>query len=250
MNKKKIACLLALCFGSVMGIGTYGITKTKQKKARAEGIHIPHGPYEAVWKRPFDFFLSVLALFILGPVMIVTAILVRIKLGKPVLFIQERPGMNEKIFKILKYRSMVDKRNSNGKLLSDEERLTGFGKKIRSMSLDELPELINILKGDMSFVGPRPLLVDYLSRYNEKQKHRHDVRPGLTGLAQISGRNTLPWKEKFEDDIKYIENITLWSDLKIMWNTIATVIKGDGINSETSATMEVFMGNEEGSTEV
>ena len=159
------------------------------------------------------------------------------------IFKQERPGLNEKIFKMYKFRSMTDAKDENGELLPDEERLTSFGKKLRSTSLDELPELFNIFKGDMSIVGPRPLMVSYLPLYNEFQKHRHDVRPGLTGLAQISGRNLLSWKERFEKDISYVENISFTLDMKIIFNTVKSVIKRDGISSNTSETMEDFMGN-------
>lgn len=202
------------------------------------------GFYEKYIKRVLDFGVSLIAVIILSPVMIVTAVLVRIKLGSPVIFCQKRPGKDEKIFSMYKFRSMTDEKDENGNLLSDEVRLTGFGKKLRATSLDELPELFNILKGDMSIVGPRPLLVSYLERYNEEQKHRHDVRPGLTGLAQVNGRNAISWEDKFAYDIKYVNHITFWNDIKIIFLTVYSVIKKDGISSETSATMEEFMGNE------
>lgn len=202
------------------------------------------GFYEKYVKRMLDFLLALIALVILSPVILITALLVRIKLGSPVIFCQKRPGKDEKIFSMYKFRSMTDENDENGNLLPDEVRLTGFGKKLRATSLDELPELFNILKGDMSIVGPRPLLVSYLERYNEEQKHRHDVRPGLTGLAQVNGRNAISWEDKFAYDIKYINHVTFWNDLKIIFLTIHSVIKRDGISSDTSATMEEFKGSE------
>ena len=201
------------------------------------------GMYERFIKRALDMILSGIAIIILSPILLIVAILVKTKLGSPVIFKQERPGLNERIFKMYKFRSMTDAKDENGELLPDEERLTSFGKKLRSTSLDELPELFNIFKGDMSIVGPRPLMVSYLPLYNEFQKHRHDVRPGLTGLAQISGRNLLSWKERFEKDISYVENISFTLDMKIIINTVKSVIKRDGISSNTSETMEDFMGN-------
>lgn len=200
--------------------------------------------YERNFKRPLDVFCSGLALVVLAPVMGVTALFVRFNLGCPVLFTQERPGKDEKIFKLYKYRTMTDERDENGELLPDEIRLTKFGKFLRSTSIDELPELINILKGDMSVVGPRPLLVRYLPRYNERQHHRHDVRPGLTGYAQANGRNTVSWEEKFEMDVYYTENVSFWLDVSIILRTVKTVLLREGISSETSATMEEFMGTE------
>ena len=201
------------------------------------------GIYEKFIKRALDMILSGIAIIILSPILLIVAVLVKTKLGSPVIFKQERPGLNEKIFKMYKFRSMTDAKDENGELLPDEERLTSFGKKLRSTSLDELPELFNIFKGDMSIVGPRPLMVSYLPLYNEFQKHRHDGRPGLTGLAQISGRNLLSWKERFEKDISYVENISFTLDMKIIFNTVKSVIKRDGISSNTSETMEDFMGN-------
>lgn len=186
--------------------------------------------YAKYIKRPLDFILSLIAIIILSPLLLIVAILVRIKLGKPVIFKQQRPGKNEKIFTLYKFRTMTDKKDENGNLLPDEQRLTKFGKALRSTSLDELPELINILKGDMAIVGPRPLLVEYLNLYNEEQKHRHDVRPGLTGLAQINGRNSISWKEKFKDDIEYIRRITFLGDCKIALKTIGKVFKKEGIS--------------------
>ena len=201
--------------------------------------------YRKYIKRVLDFTLSLIALIILSPIYLVLAILVRIKLGSPIIFKQERPGLNEKIFTLYKFRTMTDEKDENGKLLPDEVRLTKFGKFLRSTSLDELPELINIIKGDMSIVGPRPLLVEYLPLYNEKQRCRHNVRPGLTGYAQISGRNSISWEEKFNDDLMYIENITFTEDLKIVLKTVLKVVKRDGISQEGNATMEKFTGNKE-----
>lgn len=185
--------------------------------------------YAKYIKRILDFILSLLALIILSPLMIIIYIIVRIKLGKPVIFRQKRPGKNEKIFTLYKFRTMTDKTDEQGNLLPDEERLTKFGKVLRSTSLDELPELVNILKGDMAIVGPRPLLIKYLPYYTEEERHRHDAKPGLTGLAQVSGRNTVNWKERFEIDLKYIQNITLKQDIKIIFNTIKKVIKKEDI---------------------
>lgn len=201
--------------------------------------------YERIFKRFFDFSAALLMLAVLIIPMLAVAVLVRVKLGSPVLFRQKRPGKNEKIFMLYKFRTMTDKKDENGNLLPDGERLTNFGKFLRSTSIDELPELINILKGDMSFVGPRPLLVKYLPRYNERQRHRHDVRPGLTGLAQAMGRNTVSWEEKFEYDVTYAENITFMLDIKIIFKTAISVLKREGISSGTDATMEEFMGSEQ-----
>lgn len=186
--------------------------------------------YKKYIKRILDFILSLIALVLLSPIMLITYILVRIKLGKPAIFRQERPGLHEKIFTLYKFRTMTDKKDENGNLLPDSERLTKFGKFLRSTSIDELPELINIIKGDMSIVGPRPLLVEYLPLYNDEQKHRHDVRPGLTGLAQISGRNSISWEEKFKEDIEYIRKITIMKDTKIILLTVAKVFRREGIS--------------------
>lgn len=185
--------------------------------------------YKKYVKRILDILISLVGLIILSPVFLIIAILVKIKLGSPVFFKQERPGKDEKIFKLYKFRSMSDKKDENGKLLPDKERLTKFGKILRSTSLDELPELFNILRGDMSLIGPRPLAVCYLPYYNEKEKHRHDVRPGLTGLAQINGRNALNWEERFAYDIEYINNITFMNDMKIFLKTFIKVFKKEDI---------------------
>lgn len=201
------------------------------------------GFYEKFVKRFFDIFLSGMALIILSPILLVTAILVRVKLGSPVIFCQERPGKDEKIFKLHKFRSMSDTRDENGDLLPDKERLGRFGRWLRSTSVDELPELFDIFCGKMSIVGPRPLLVKYLPLYTEEQHHRHDVRPGLTGLAQVKGRNNLTWEQKFAYDIQYISNgITLKQDVSILLQTFLCVIRRKGINAEGSATMEAFTG--------
>jgi len=200
--------------------------------------------YKNYLKRVMDFVLSLMAIVVLSPVLLVVAILVRVKLGTPVLFTQERPGKDEKIFKLYKFRTMTDEKDENGQLLPDKMRLTKFGKTLRSTSLDELPELFNILKGDMSIVGPRPLLVQYLPRYNAEQKRRHEVRPGLSGLAQVNGRNAISWEDKFKYDVEYVDNVTFWGDWKIIFQTIWNVVKRDGISSETSVTMEEFMGSE------
>lgn len=208
-----------------------------------EAVH-KAGLYEKYVKRPQDFLCALAALLVLSPVMLVTAILVRMKLGTPVIFSQERPGRNGKIFRLYKFRSMSDARDSEGNLLPDEERLGNFGKKLRATSLDELPELINILRGDMSVVGPRPLLVKYLPRYNAYQARRHEVRPGFTGYAQVHGRNAISWEEKFDYDVKYVDHITFAGDWKIIFQTVAAVFRRDGISSATSATMEEFMGSD------
>lgn len=198
--------------------------------------------YRHFFKRFFDFVLSLIAIIILSPVYIIVAILVRVKLGSPVIFTQERPGKDEKIFKMYKFRSMTSETDEEGNLLPDEVRLTSFGKKLRSTSLDELPELFNILKGDMSIVGPRPLLVKYLPLYNDLQKHRHDVSPGLTGWAQVNGRNAISWEDKFRLDVEYTEKCSFLLDLKILFMTVSSVLKKEGISSDTSVTMNEFTG--------
>ena len=200
--------------------------------------------YKKRIKRCLDIVLSLCGIIVLSPVLLVLFILVRVKLGSPVLFKQERPGKGEKIFTLCKFRTMTDARDEKGELLPDEVRLTKFGRLLRATSLDELPELFNILKGDMSVIGPRPLLVRYLPRYNSFQRRRHEVRPGLTGLAQVNGRNALTWEEKFEYDVRYVDNLTFAMDVRIFFATVRAVLKHEGINSETSATMEQFMGSE------
>ena len=210
-----------------------------------KNTHKPYGPYEKFVKRGMDAFLATGALIILSPILLITAILVHLKLGSPVLFTQDRPGRDGKIFKLYKFRTMTDVRDEEGKLLPDDQRLPAFGRKLRSTSLDELPELINMIKGDMAVVGPRPLLDQYLTRYNAHQARRHEVRPGFTGLAQVHGRNAISWEEKFNWDVKYVDCITFKGDLQIIIDTVKTVLKREGINSETSATMEEFLGTEE-----
>lgn len=200
--------------------------------------------YEKYFKRPIDCCCALFAIIILSPILILLAVLVRIKLGTPIIFKQERPGLNGKVFTLFKFRTMTDQKDEEGNLLPDEARLTPFGAVLRSSSLDELPELFNILRGDMSIIGPRPLLVEYLPLYNSYQKHRHDVRPGLTGYAQVHGRNAVTWEKKFAMDVKYVRKITFLGDLRILFQTIFIALKREGISSETSATMEKFKGSE------
>lgn len=203
------------------------------------------GFYEKYIKRPQDFFCALLACIILSPILLIVAILVRVNIGSPILFAQERPGLYGEIFKLYKFRTMTNEKDENGNLLPDEQRLTSFGKLLRSTSLDELPELIAILTGKMSVCGPRPLLVKYLPLYNEHQARRHEVRPGFTGLAQVSGRNSISWEEKFDLDVAYVDHITFLGDWKIVFKNVFTVLRRDGISSETSVTMEEFMGTED-----
>lgn len=203
--------------------------------------------YKRYFKRFMDFILSLLAIIVLSPVLLIVAILVKVKLGSPIIFKQKRPGLNEQIFTMYKFRTMTDEKDKEGKLLPDGIRLTKFGRFLRNSSLDELPELFNILKGDMSIVGPRPLLVKYLSLYNEEQRYRHTVKPGLTGYAQVYGRNSLSWEERFELDVFYARNITFFGDLKIILKTIRTVIKREDIDTQITKkyTMMEFTGTEE-----
>lgn len=198
--------------------------------------------YRNYLKRLFDIIGALILLVVLSPILLTVASAVRIKLGTPVLYFQKRPGIHEKIFELYKFRSMKEEKDKSGKDLSDEERLTSFGKKLRASSLDELPELVNILKGDMSFVGPRPLLIEYLPLYNEQHKRRHDVRPGLTGYAQVMGRNSLTWQEKFDFDVEYVENISLLLDMKIFILTAIKTLKREGITGMGSDTMTKFVG--------
>ena len=198
--------------------------------------------YRKCIKRLLDIAVSLCGIIVLSPVYLMLAILVRVKLGTPVIFKQDRPGKDGKIFRLYKFRSMTDEKDESGNPLPDEVRLTSFGKKLRSTSLDELPELFNILKGDMSLIGPRPLLVRYLPRYNEFQRHRHDVRPGLTGLAQINGRNAITWEKKFEYDVEYVNKLSFALDVRIFMGTVWAVLKQEGISGENNATMEEFMG--------
>lgn len=194
--------------------------------------------------------LSLIAIIVLSPVLLVVAILVRTKLGSPVLFKQKRPGLNEEIFMMYKFRTMTDEKDDKGELLPDSVRLTKFGRLLRSTSLDELPELFNILRGDMSIIGPRPLLVQYLPLYNEHQKRRHEVRPGLSGLAQVSGRNAISWEDKFNLDVEYVDNVSFIEDWKIIFLTVKKVFAREGINSETAATIEPFKGTKKERMEI
>lgn len=203
---------------------------------------VKNGIYKKFIKRPMDFILSLLAIILLSPVLIIVAGLIRVKLGSPVIFKQKRPGLNEKVFTLYKFRTMTDQKDKSGELLPDNIRLTKFGRFLRSTSLDELPELFNILKGDMSIIGPRPLLVQYLPLYNEHQKHRHDVRPGLSGWAQVNGRNAISWEEKFNLDVEYVYNVSFIDDWKIIFLTLKKVFVREGISSDTAVTMEPFKG--------
>ncbi|MYV11021.1 sugar transferase [Ligilactobacillus salivarius] len=203
----------------------------------------PKGFYERYVKRSQAFLLSLIAIIILSPILLITYLLVRVKFGKPAIFIQKRVGKDGKVFDLYKFRTMTDQRGEDGKLLPDEQRLTSFGKKLRSTSLDELPELFNILKGDMALVGPRPLLVKYLPLYNDEQARRHEVRPGLTGYAQVNGRNAITWEDRFKLDVEYVDNVTFLNDWKIIFKTIKTVFKREGISEEGSVTMDEFKGN-------
>lgn len=204
----------------------------------------PHyGIYARYIKRLLDFILSLIALVILSPILLIFIVIGAIKMGGNPFFTQERPGKDGKIFKLIKFRTMTNKKDAEGNLLPDDQRLTSYGKFLRSTSVDELLELINILKGDMSIIGPRPLLVKYLPLYNDFQRHRHDVRPGLTGYAQVNGRNSISWEERFKLDVDYVQNITFMGDVKIIFNTIYKVFKRDGISSGTSVTMEEFKGS-------
>lgn len=198
--------------------------------------------YSKYIKRMIDFMLALLAILLLSPLIVVLAIIGAVSMKGNPFFFQERPGWQERVFKLIKFRTMTNERDSDGNLLPDEKRLNGYGRFLRSTSLDELPELFNILIGQMAIVGPRPLLVRYLPRYNEEQHHRHDVRPGLTGYAQVHGRNTVSWEEKFKMDVWYTKNVSFKLDLSILIDTVNTVLKREGISSETSATMEEFMG--------
>lgn len=240
---KKIIKLLTGLFGTCLGLGFIVsiIEKKKGKVGWVEG-HKPYGVYEEHLKRPLDFALALFSLLFLWPVLLIIAVAVRINMGNPVVFEQERPGLGGKIFKLKKFRTMTDERDEEGNLLPDEKRLTKFGKWLRATSGDELPELASVVKGDMSVIGPRPLLVEYLPRYNDEQRHRHDVRPGLTSLSASKKRNLASWSEKFSDDVKYVNKITFLGDVKILIDTFRIVLSKKGISSETSVTMEKFMG--------
>ncbi len=202
--------------------------------------------YKNFFKPLFDRVLAFILIVLLLPVYIVVALLIYVKLGRPIVFAQHRPGKDEKIFTIYKFRTMSNDVDANGELLPDEQRLYGVGKKIRSLSLDELPQLFNVLKGEMSFIGPRPLLVEYLPLYNQEQKKRHNVKPGITGLAQVNGRNAISWEEKFKYDVEYVKNLSFWFDMKILYQTVLKVLKKDGISQEGHVTMEKFRGSKNG----
>lgn len=203
----------------------------------------PKGFYERYIKRLQAIVLSLIAIIILSPILLITYLLVRVKFGKPAIFIQKRVGKDGKVFDLYKFRTMTNQRDEDGKLLPDDQRLTSFGKKLRSTSLDELPELFNVLKGDMALIGPRPLLVKYLPLYNDEQARRHEVRPGLTGYAQVNGRNTITWEDRFKLDVEYVDNVTFLNNWKIIFKTIKTVFKREGISEKGSATMDEFKGN-------
>ena len=234
----KVILLISIFAGGIAFVMEI-LAEKKMKKQKSKGI------YEKFVKRPMDCFLATLCLLIFSPLMLILAALVRIFLGAPVLFEQERPGKDGKVFKLYKFRTMTDKRDEDGQLLADELRLTAFGKMLRSSSLDELPELFNIIKGEMSLIGPRPLLVQYLPLYNQEQARRHEVRPGLTGLAQSRGRNSLSWEEKFNLDVEYVDHITFLGDMKIIVNTVNQVFKREGISDDSGVTMEEFRGSKE-----
>lgn len=219
-------------------------TNAGPKKVNEESVVVSNGIYAKYIKRIIDFFLSFCALVVLSPVLIILTIVGAIVMKGNPFFVQKRPGKNEKIFNLIKFRTMTDRTDEDGNLLPDNERLTRYGQILRSTSLDELPELINIIKGDMSIVGPRPLLVKYIPLYTEKQRHRHDVRPGLTGYAQAYGRNSLIWEEKFEKDVYYVEHIDFFLDVQILFKTLAVVLKREGISDKTSVTAEEFKGND------
>lgn len=195
-----------------------------------------------MFKRIFDILLSILLIVLFSPVYIIVSLLILLKMGSPILFKQQRPGLHEKIFCIYKFRTMTNDKDKYGEFLPDEKRLVGIGKVIRSLSLDELPQIFNVLKGNMSFVGPRPLLIEYLPLYNARQKKRHNVKPGITGWAQVNGRNAISWEQKFKYDIWYVENKSFWLDMKILWMTFLKVLKRSDIGSDTSTTMEKFKG--------
>lgn len=234
----KISVGVVVCV-SVIGIFAGIIDYLKNRHYK----HKPYGIYEACMKRILDFICAMLVLLVFWPGYIVIAILVKIKLGSPVLFCQERPGKDEKIFRLYKFRTMTDERDKNGELLPDDMRMTPFGSWLRRSSLDEIPEVFNIVKGDMSLIGPRPLLKQYIPLYSEEQRHRHDVRPGLSGYAQINGRNSISWTQRFKYDVEYVNRITFWGDLKILFQTIEKAfIKREGISSKTCETMEDFDG--------
>lgn len=237
---KKTAAIL----GAALTAATAGVAiKNALEVKTDEEVGHKQGFYEKYVKRPQDFFCASAATIALSPVLAGTALLVKMKLGSPVFFTQDRPGCRGEVFKLYKFRTMTEEKDENGELLPDEDRLTSFGQFLRSTSIDELPELVNIIKGDMSVVGPRPLLVRYLDRYNEHQARRHEVRPGITGLAQINGRNAISWEEKFDLDVEYVDRVSFLGDWSTIFGTIGKVLRREGISSDSSVTMEEFMGN-------
>lgn len=239
--KRFIKTLFKLLF-SCLGLG-FLITPFEKKKGWVEG-HTPYGPYEKYFKRPLDFGLSLFALILLWPFLLIIGIAVKINMGSPVIFTQDRPGLGGEIFKIKKFRTMTDERDDEGKLLPDEERLTKFGQFLRHTSCDELPELFNIINGDLSIIGPRPLLVEYLSYYSDEERRRHDVRPGLTGQSQVNGRNSLKWKDRFASDVDYGNHISFARDLKIFILTIKKVISHADVLEPGSNSVEPNFANE------
>lgn len=245
VGKKKV--LNYITFGVFIGMIGYQVVKYSNKtRSTKRQMYISHkqGFYEKYIKRPQDFCCAVLGTVVLSPIIFTIMALVKLRLGSPIFFKQERPGLNGKIFTLYKFRTMTDEKDSKtGELLPDELRLTYFGRLLRSTSLDELPELINILKGDMAVVGPRPLLVRYLPRYSKYQARRHEVRPGFTGYAQVHGRNTITWEDKFDKDVYYVDHVSFLMDWKTIFETIKVVVKREGISSDTSSTMEEFMGS-------
>lgn len=232
-------------FSAVMTLSTLAavIAFVSERRDKSRREHKPHGLYEQYVKRPLDAFLSTAALILCSPLMLLTAALVRVKLGSPVLFTQERPGRDGKIFKLFKFRTMTDQRDENGELLPDHVRLTPFGEALRASSLDELPELINIARGDMSLIGPRPLLVQYLPYYTPTEQHRHDVRPGLSGLAQVNGRNLIDWDQRLAYDVQYVNNISFMTDVKIILQTVKKVFAREDIAADT-VTVEPYLDEE------
>lgn len=245
MKKKNSFIVATSSIGIIFSIIVFFKCKKNIKidnRRRNNSVVHNKGIYEKHIKRPQDFCCALVALVFFSPVMAIIAILARFKLGRPVIFKQERPGLNGKVFTLYKFRTMTDQKDAKGNLLPDQMRLTKFGKKLRATSLDELPELYNIIKGDMAVVGPRPLLVSYLPLYNAHQARRHEVRPGFTGYAQVNGRNAITWEDKFDKDVFYVDHISFLGDWKIIFQTIGTVLKRKGINSERSATVEYFTG--------
>ncbi len=242
---KFIGAIIAMAFAAAAAAFLFERKEEHIPDKKQKLPHRPCGIYEQYLKRPLDCFLSAGALIVFSPVLIVLTVVGAIEMGGNPFFFQERPGKDEKIFKLIKFRTMNNKKDKDGNLLPDEQRLTKYGIFLRSTSLDELPELINILKGDMAIIGPRPLLVRYLDRYNDEQRRRHEVRPGLTGLAQVSGRNAITWEEKFRYDVEYVDHMCLQLDIRIILKTINAVVRHEGISSETSATVEEFMGTEQ-----